>query len=222
MPRPWFTPRGRRPYRRPAETEHVSPIVHVCSFFRGISRIRGAGRPPLRLPAVPLPSHLPPNVTPPLEKKPDAPKPPWLTSLRSSFEHTPRTLGLVWRSSRAGTVLVGILTLACALIPLGIAWTGKQIIDAVVQKSADATLRWVLVELGLVAALALGSQGLTLARSVIGARLGVDINVAILKKAIALDLRYFEDSEFYDSLTRARREASVRPLSVVTRCFQLV
>jgi len=119
-------------------------------------------------------------------------------------------------------MVVGILTLACALIPLGVAWAGKQIIDAVVRHGADTTLRWVLVELALVAALALGSQGLGLARSIIGARLGVDINVAILEKAIALDLRYFEDSEFYDSLTRARREASVRPLSVVMRCFQLV
>jgi ATP-binding cassette subfamily B protein len=161
-------------------------------------------------------------VTPPLEKPVNGQKPPWFASLRSSFEHTPRTLGLVWRSSAPGTVVVGILTLACALIPLGIAWAGKQIIDAVVRRSADATLHWVLVELALVAALALGTQGLGLARSIIGARLGVDINVAILKKAIALDLRYFEDSEFYDSLTRARREASVRPLSVVTRCFMLV
>ena len=128
----------------------------------------------------------------------------------------------MWRSSAGGTTVVGILTLACALIPLGIAWAGKQIIDAVVRRSADATLRWVLTELALVAGLALGTQGLGLARSIIGARLGVDINVAILKKAIALELRHFEDSEFYDSLTRARREASVRPLSVVTRCFQLV
>ena len=73
-----------------------------------------------------------------------------------------------------------------------------------------------LVELGLVAALALGTQGLGLARTIIGARLGIDINVAILEKALALELRHFEDSEFYDRLTRARREASVRPLSVVT------
>src|SRR5262249_21994742 len=148
--------------RRPAGIEHVSHPVHEGSVSRDISRFEGASRPPLRPPFVLLPSHLPPQVTPPLEKKPDAPKPPWLSSLRSSFAHTPRTLGLVWRSSGAGTVLVGILTLACALIPLGIAWTGKQIIDAVVRKSAEATLRWVLVELGLVAALALGSQGLTL------------------------------------------------------------
>ena len=35
----------------------------------------------------------------------------------------------------------------------------------------------------------------------------------ILEKALTLELAQFEDSEFYDKLTRARREASTRPLS---------
>jgi ATP-binding cassette subfamily B protein len=39
----------------------------------------------------------------------------------------------------------------------------------------------------------------------------------ILEKALTLELTHFEDSEFYDKLTRARREASSRPLSLVTR-----
>jgi ATP-binding cassette subfamily B protein len=161
------------------------------------------------------------TLPPPLNPPGDTPKPPWFAALRSSFEHTPRTLGLVWRSSASGTILIGLLTLACALIPLGVAWAGKQIVDSVVRASRDATLHWVLAELGLVSALALATQGLSLTRTIVGARLGVDINVAILKKAIHLELRHFEDSDFYDSLTRARREASVRPLSVVTRCFLL-
>ena len=59
-------------------------------------------------------------------------------------------------------------------------------------------------------------------RSLLGARLGVDINVAILEKALTLELRHFEDGRFYDRLTKARREASSRPLSVVTEGFQLV
>ncbi|TLY76001.1 MAG: ABC transporter ATP-binding protein, partial [Gammaproteobacteria bacterium] len=46
--------------------------------------------------------------------------------------------------------------------------------------------------------------------------------VMILEKALTLELRHFEDSEFYDKLTRARREASTRPLSLVTRTFGLV
>ncbi|MCC5642504.1 ABC transporter ATP-binding protein/permease [Nostoc sp. CHAB 5824] len=52
--------------------------------------------------------------------------------------------------------------------------------------------------------------------------MGQRVNVLILEKALTLDLRQFEDSEFYDKLTNARREASVRPLSLVNRTFGLV
>jgi ATP-binding cassette subfamily B protein len=45
--------------------------------------------------------------------------------------------------------------------------------------------------------------------------------VMILEKALTMELAQFEDSEFYDKLTRARREASSRPLSLVTRTFGL-
>ncbi len=44
----------------------------------------------------------------------------------------------------------------------------------------------------------------------------------ILEKALTLELRHFEDGRFYDSLLKARREASFRPVSVVTEGFQLV
>ena len=44
----------------------------------------------------------------------------------------------------------------------------------------------------------------------------------ILEKAQRLELRHFEDAEFYDKLTRARREASSRPLSLDSENFQLV
>ncbi len=43
----------------------------------------------------------------------------------------------------------------------------------------------------------------------------------ILQKALTLDLTQFEDAEFYDKLQRARREASIRPLSLVMRSFAL-
>ncbi|MEE8496441.1 MAG: ABC transporter ATP-binding protein, partial [Xanthomonadales bacterium] len=51
---------------------------------------------------------------------------------------------------------------------------------------------------------------------------GQRVNVIILEKALALELAQFEDAEFYDKLTRARREASSRPLSLVKRTFGLV
>jgi len=92
----------------------------------------------------------------------------------------------------------------------------------VVAGDQGRALRWVLVELALVAGVAGASRGLGLLRSVLGARLAVDINVMILEKAQTLELRHFEDAEFYDQLTRARREASSRPISVVLSCFTLI
>ncbi|MCC6553240.1 MAG: ABC transporter ATP-binding protein [Polyangiaceae bacterium] len=145
-----------------------------------------------------------------------------LSRLRGSFAFTPRTLALVWRSSRRASVALFALTLVAAVLPLGIAYVGKAIVDAVVARSADAALRWVLVELALVAGLAAAQRGLSLVRQLLGARLAIDINVRILEKALSLDLRHFEDPEFYDQLTRARREASSRPLSIVTESFGLI
>jgi ATP-binding cassette subfamily B protein len=142
--------------------------------------------------------------------------------LRGAFEHTPRTLALVWRSSPAGTVALALLTLVGAVLPLGVAYAGKRIVDAVVAHDSPQAARWVGAELGLVAALAAASQGLTLLRQIVGARLGLDVNVAILEKAVALELTDFEDADFYDRLTRARREASMRPLSIVMRGFTLL
>ncbi len=149
-------------------------------------------------------------------------KRPILAQVRESIAHTRATLALVWRSSPSQTVALAALTVVGGLVPLGVAYVGKRIVDAVVARSRPATLRWVLAELALVTALALVQRGLGLVRSVLGARLGIDINVAILEKAQALDLRWFEDSEFYDKLTRARREASSRPISLVTESFSLV
>ena len=142
--------------------------------------------------------------------------------LRDSFAHTPRTLKLVFRSSPRGSLLLAVLTLAAALLPLAVAYAGKKIMDAVVAGSRDETLRWVLIELGVVCLQALTMRGLALTRSLIGARLGLDINGMILEKALSLELRHFEDPEFYDQLTKARREASSRPLSVVSESFQLL
>lgn len=150
-----------------------------------------------------------------------------------SFAHTPRTLGLVWRSSPRGLVFVALLTVLSAALPISVAWVGKLIVDAVVaahnavpgparELAYRPIVNWVLVELGLVAAISLVERAIGLMRQVVGLRLGIDLNVMILEKALSLDLRHFEDPVFYDKLTRARREASSRPLSLVQENFAIV
>jgi ATP-binding cassette subfamily B protein len=105
---------------------------------------------------------------------------------------------------------------------------GARIVDAVVAAMRSSghevhtMLRLVLLEALLVAALAGVQRGLSLCQALLRAQLGQRVNVMILEKALTLELQHFEDSEFYDKLTRARREASSRPLSLVMRTFGLL
>lgn len=121
-----------------------------------------------------------------------------LRHLRNNFAQAPRTLALVWRSSRGTTLALGAITIVAALLPLLIAWLGKRIIDAVVAQSTAEALRWVLLELAAIVAQALALRGLGLIRSTLGARLALDVNLRILEKAQTLELRHFEDPTFYD------------------------
>jgi ATP-binding cassette subfamily B protein len=155
------------------------------------------------------------------------PPPRGLARLRGSFSHTGRTLGLVWRSSPKATAGLAFLTVISAMTGPAIAYVGKLIVDAVVaaRGSGDAeavrrALVFVAVELALIIGAALLERTLGLVRQLVGARLAIDVNVMILEKALTLKLQHFEDSEFYDKLTRARREASSRPLALVQQNFQ--
>jgi len=144
------------------------------------------------------------------------------------FRYTAQAAPLVWTTSRGLTIALGLLSLIAGVLPAGMAWVGKQIVDAVVLAAAtggapenrDSALTWVAVELGLVVLLAGAQRGLQMVQQLLRALLGQRVNEMILEKALTLDLRAFEDSELYDQMTRARREASSRPLSLVMRTFQ--
>jgi ATP-binding cassette, subfamily B, bacterial len=152
----------------------------------------------------------------------EPPKKPLRVALRESATFVRRALGLAWQASAGLTIAYGVVVVVGALVGPAIALAGKRIVDAVVAGSRDDTLRWVGVELALVFVQATVNRTGGLVRSVLGSRLGTNINVAILERAQALELRHFEDPEFYDRLTRARREASSRPLSLVAETFSLV
>ncbi|HET7542787.1 MAG TPA: ABC transporter ATP-binding protein [Polyangiaceae bacterium] len=147
---------------------------------------------------------------------------PGLLATKELFGHTRRTLSLVWTSSPSLLIYLSGLSMAGAVIPLLVAYAGKRIVDAVVQHSRPLTLNWVALELLFVALSAATQRGQGLVRSLLGARLGTDVNVEILDKALRLDLSFFEDAEFYDKLTRARREASSRPVALLSESFSLV
>ncbi|MEH2262468.1 ABC transporter ATP-binding protein [Nostoc sp.] len=149
------------------------------------------------------------------------------------FRYSGRALSLVWTTSRSLTILLASLTIVAGLLPAAISYISKLIVDAVVFASQVnsqnngfvniyPSLFYVGLEAIAVILLAGGQRGILICQSLLRALLGQRVNVLILEKALTLDLRQFEDSEFYDKLTNARREASVRPLSLVNRTFGLV
>src|SRR5579863_8489764 len=143
------------------------------------------------------------------------------------FRYSRRALELVWSTNRRLTLALALLTLVAGVLPASVAYVGALIVDAVVGAmrgggSAAHVAQLVVLEGALVAAIAAAQRGLSLCQSLLRAQLGQRVNVMILEKALTLELQHFEDSEFYDKLTRARREASTRPLSLVTRTSGLV
>jgi ATP-binding cassette, subfamily B, bacterial len=144
------------------------------------------------------------------------------------FRYSRRAIELVWSTNRGLTLALALLTLIAGVLPASVAYVGSLIVDAVVAAmragGGDAThvVEYVVLEGVLIASIAAAQRGLSLCQSLLRAQLGQRVNVMILEKALTLNLSHFEDSEFYDKLTRARREASTRPLSLVTRTFGLV
>src|SRR3546814_875495 len=120
--------------------------------------------------------------------------------------------------------------MVAGVLPAGIAYVGARIVDAVVAAIAlvqhgghpslalyQPVLEWVALE-GLLVAASSGATRLTsLCQSLLRIQLGQRVNVMILEKALTLELTHFEDSEFYDQLLRARREASTRPLALIIK-----
>jgi len=143
------------------------------------------------------------------------------------FRYSRRAVGLVWSTSPVLMVILAVLTIVAGILPAAIAYVGQLIVDGVVAAIDSPTpdirqvIGFVILEAVIVILLAAAQRGISASESLLRAQLGHRVNVMILDKALTLPLTSFEDSEFYDKLTRARREASSRPLSLVKRTFGL-
>lgn len=163
------------------------------------------------------------------------------------FSYSRQAIELVWQTSPRYTLLLAVFTLIAGILPTAIAYTGQLIVDGVVA-AADTLVSSVgssndkhvissesiesiipsdlvlffLIEAGLVIGVMMSQRGISAIQSLFRGLLGHKVNWLILKKTQTLSLAQFEDSEFYDKLVRARREASTRPLGLVNKTFGLM
>lgn len=178
-------------------------------------------------------------VTPPHTRNrrappsPESPK-PWrkrLEEYRTAYANIPGAFRLVWNADRTSTIIMALITLVSALLPISQAWVAALIINSVEQSlrtgagaiiGLQAAIPLLVAEFGLVLLGDIISQVRRLIEHILNGRLGHSINVDIIRKALALDLQYFEDADFYDKLQNARREADFRALGIINGTFLFV
>lgn len=162
------------------------------------------------------------------------PPKPWRArwaDIRTAYGNIPAAFRLVWGADKRSTLVMAALTLVGAALPISQAWVGKLIVDSVVESIAAGigaqaglmvALPYLLIEFALILTGAIIGQIRRLAEHVLNARLGHHINTSVIRKALVLDLQYFEDASFYDKLQNARREADWRALAIINSSFLLI
>jgi ATP-binding cassette subfamily B protein len=150
--------------------------------------------------------------------------------IRTSFTHTPQAFRLVWQANRVATVGLALLTLAGALLPATQAWVGKLIVDGVVAsiqgghdaEQVSSVFYYLVLELILFLLSAAINHSRRLIQQLIQLQLANRVRVEIIRKALTLDMAFFEHPDFYDKLQNARREGGYKPVELINDTFQIV
>ncbi len=159
--------------------------------------------------------------------RPIEPPPSWRERLRAT-RHLPRLLRLVWDTNRRLAAAMVVLRGCRALIPLGVLWVGKLIIDAVVALASGGTVPrtpedpalhhmavLLAIEFGLAVVGEVLARASALTESLLGDLVANRTSIDLMEHAASLDLDQLEDSEVYDKLERARRQ-TVGRIGLVT------
>ena len=135
----------------------------------------------------------------------------------------PRGLALAWHASRRWTIAWLLLLIVQGLVPVGLVYLTKVLVDALVAalKTGPAwpNVRGVLVIFALLAAITVLSEAVRAAigwiRAVQSELMKDYINGLIQEKSVSVDLAFYEFPDYYDHLHRARAEASFRPVALL-------
>jgi ATP-binding cassette subfamily B protein len=134
----------------------------------------------------------------------------------SALRNVPAVLRIVWDSGRTVVVLGVFFRLLASVLPLGLLWMTKLIIDLLVRAhtghQAVGTRLWWLVaaEFSLAVFGGVLSRGVDFLDALLADKYTRHVSVLVMKHAAQLDLTAYEDPVFYDRLERARVQATDR------------
>lgn len=135
--------------------------------------------------------------------------------------HIKRAWNLVWRNAPGWTTANIILVLAQGTLPLLTLLVMKEIVDAVAAAAGngDSAFRPVLVWIILAFGLAVLTLVLRLLSEWVSEGQASTVSDAVAdlihRKSTEVDLGYYEDPAFFNTLQRAQQEAPTRPVQIV-------
>src|SRR5215211_2243289 len=148
------------------------------------------------------------------------------TKLRKALgqlPYLPRTLKLVWEVARPWTIVWIVLLIVQGVLPAATVYLTKLVVDGVVAAvrngSSGANVTRVLLLLlvlgGIVLLMEVVRAGINWVRTVQTELLQDHITTLIHEKSVTTDLAFYELSDYYDHLHRARTEARYRPVALL-------
>jgi len=141
-----------------------------------------------------------------------------------------RAIILVWRCAPGWTLLNLVLILLQGMLPLAALYLMKEIVDAVVegvgtpdpQSAFNTVLWWVLLAGGVALLNALCSALSGFVGEAQGTAVTDHVSELIHAKSIAVDLDFYDNPAFHDTLHRAQSEAPHRPARIVNGLVQII
>jgi len=138
-------------------------------------------------------------------------------------------VGMVWKSAPGWTAANLSLIVVQGILPLATLYLTKLVVDAVAaglaapdKAQAFAQTAWLIAALGGVTLAGLLCAGLAnLVGETQGQTITDHMQGIIHEKSVALDLGYYENSAYHDSLHRAQQEAPYRPTHIVNGLAQV-
>jgi ATP-binding cassette subfamily B protein len=141
----------------------------------------------------------------------------------AQLPYLPRALKLVWEVARPWTITWIVLLIVQGLLPAATVYLTKLVVDGVVV-SARGDSSWPAVRHVLWQLLILGGilllmeavrNAINWVRTVQAELLQDHITALIHEKSVTADLAFYELSDYYDHLHRARTEARYRPVALL-------
>jgi ATP-binding cassette subfamily B protein len=140
------------------------------------------------------------------------------TKLRNALAqlpYLPRALKLVWEVARPWTIAWIFLLVVQGVLPASIVYLTKLVVDGVVAAETRHVLILLVILGGILLLMEVVRVGINWVRAVQAELLQDHITSLIHEKSVTADLAFYELSDYYDHLHRARAEAWYRPVALL-------